>query len=216
MSRRFFAPVFLAVLSSVSLADEAATKAAAAPATGKDGLPEYSVPLPQDKLPTAKDPGFFDRHPLSMPTFKMPKVDTAKYKPTAGYVGFGLFNDMLNIHGDIPTPAGHFYLRAGRFMDTNAFSSVNGGWRTPITGTVDTNGYSAGIFGGQIIADSFARHPYNRMGIGADMSYQWINAHTMKVATVGLGFGEPRKENGETKLAKPVMFFSYTIDLKVF
>jgi len=169
-----------------------------------------------DRLPTATRQGFMKRHPVSMPKMSMPKPDWSTWKPSAVYAGGTLLNDMVGVNTVALTGKGIFYARLGRFVNLDQGVALNGGWRRPITGTVSTNGYSGGVFLGHLMGDSYGGEKYNRLGIGADLTYQWVNAHTLKSFGVGVGVGEERTGvKGEKKRAKPGAFFSYSVSLKV-
>lgn len=169
-----------------------------------------------DRLPTATRPGFIKRHPVSMPKMSLPKTDWSTWKPSAVYAGGSLLNDMLGVNTVALTGKGIFYARLGRFVNTDQGVALNGGWRRPITGMVSTNGYSGGVFFGHLMGDSHDGEKYNRLGVGADLTYQWVNAHTLKSFGVGVGVGEERTGvKGDKKRAKPGAFFSYSVSLKV-
>ncbi|HEX5360982.1 MAG TPA: hypothetical protein VFW49_07840 [Fluviicoccus sp.] len=174
------------------------------------------IPVPDDHLPVAKRPNFFQLHPLTMPKMSMPKPDFAKFKPSAGYVGAGVFNDMLGLNGTVLTPNGVFYGRVGRFADNNEGVAFNAGWRHPLTAAVNENGYQLGLFAGQIIGDGLNGKAINRVGAGADLSYQWAGPHSLRVFSVGVGVGEPLTEGASRLRTKPTSFFSYTVSLKLF
>lgn len=170
-----------------------------------------------DRLPTAERPGYWQRNPVTLPKMTMPKPDWTAFKPRTVHVGGAVFNTMLGVQASAMTDKGVFYTRLGRFIDLNEGIAVHGGWRKPITGTVTTSGYSGGIFVGHIIGDTFNGRAWNRLGAGGDFSYQWVNDHTLKVLSVGVGVGEERAEAGvPKKRAEPTAFFSYSVGLKLF
>lgn len=217
MLRRFARLIALIplVLAQAAVADEAVQ--AQEPPAVPSAPAEVSEPaLPNDRLPTAERPGFFKRHPLTLPKLSMPDPEFAKYKPLGGYAGVGFFNDMIAVNGMAPTEKGQFYLRVGRFFNSNEGIAVNGGWRYPLKGAVTENGYMAGVFAGHIIGESLGGKVFNRLGAGADLAYQWVNPHTVKVLAIGIGVGEEDRLNGYKQRAKPEAFFSYTVNLKVF
>ena len=75
MSRRFRAFFLLVAFPAIVMADEAPSAAGTAPAATPADSGENAVAVPQDRLPTAPEPGFLYRHPLSMPkvsVFQMP------------------------------------------------------------------------------------------------------------------------------------------------
>lgn len=139
-------------------------------------------------------------------------------KPVSTYVGVGLFSDMLNANVETVTDLGNFYLRVGRFMESDAGPAFNMGWRHPVTGGRDESGYFVGAFLGQVIASQQAnRQDYHRNGAGFDISYQWVNEHTRKTVSVGLGTGFSRRVDGSAnEPSGPRAFFSFSTALKVF
>lgn len=139
-------------------------------------------------------------------------------KPVSTYVGVGLFSDMLNANVETVTDLGNFYARVGKFMEADTSPAVNIGWRYPISAERDESGYFMGVFVGHVIASSFKGEDYNRNGAGFDLSYQWVNEHTRKTVTVGLGTGFDRKVDGAAKgeVPAPRAFFSFSTALKVF
>jgi hypothetical protein len=179
--------------------------------------PEAVIAYPNDRLPTAERPGFFKLHPLTLPSIKPPKIEIKDWKPGAGYIGAGFFNDMVSVDSTVLTPKGIFYARVGRFMDAGEGVAVNGGWRNPLNGKSNANGYAVGVFVGHVIGDSLDNKVYNRLGGGADISYQWVNEHTLKVFSIGLGAGKVDEGiRGGRKSSTPKAFFSYSVSLKVF
>lgn len=143
----------------------------------------------------------------------------AKLKPVSTYIGVGLFDDMLNINAETVTDLGNFYIRTGKFMESDAGAAFNMGWRYPITGKRDDSGYFLGAFLGNVIAASSSSGDYNRNGAGLDISYQWVNEHTRKTVSVGMGTGFSRKVDGGAKdgvPAAPRVFVSFSTALKVF
>ena len=142
-----------------------------------------------------------------------------KLKPVSTYIGIGLFDDMLNINAETVTDLGNFYVRTGKFLESNAGAAFNMGWRYPITAGRDESGYFVGAFLGQVLADSYAREDYNRNGAGLDISYQWVNDYTRKTFSVGLGTGFSRKVDSAAKdgiPAAPRVFISFNTALKMF
>ena len=141
----------------------------------------------------------------------------AKMKPVSTYVGLGLFDDMLNANVETVTDAGNFYLRVGRFMESNASDiAANVGWRTPITNGRDDSGYFAGVFIGHVIGASRQGEDYNRLGAGADLSYHWVGEYTRSIISVGIGTGFSEKVvANELEPAAPRMFFSFSTALKM-
>ena len=138
-------------------------------------------------------------------------------KPVSTYAGIGLFDDMLNANVETVTDMGNFYLRVGKFMESHAGMAVNAGWRYPITGERDESGYFMGVFLGQVIASSYTHEDELRNGIGFDLSYQWVNDHTRKTISVGLGTGFSEEvEHDSNEPAQPKAFFSFSTALKVF
>ncbi|HEX5276906.1 MAG TPA: hypothetical protein VFW42_04470 [Fluviicoccus sp.] len=197
-------------------AGTAAEAPAASPEVPAAAEVPATVPVPDGRLPVAKRPGFFQLHPITLPKMSMPKPDYNKFKPSAGYAGVGFFNDMLALNGTVLTPNGVFYGRIGRFADNNEGIAVNAGWRRPFTAAVNENGYQAGFFAGQIIGDGLNGKNINRKGAGADLSYQWVGEHSLRVFSVGVGVGEPLTEGGARLRTKPTSFISYTLSLKLF
>lgn len=144
---------------------------------------------------------------------------TAKLKPVSTYIGVGLFDDMLNVNAETVTDLGNFYIRTGKFMESDAGAAFNMGWRYPITGKRDDSGYFVGAFLGHVIAASSSSGDYNRNGTGLDISYQWVNEHTRKTISVGMGTGFSRKVDGGARddvPAAPRVFVSFSAALKVF
>lgn len=189
----------------------------AAPAAAPAVVTESTIPYPNDRLPTAERPGYFKLHPLTLPSIKPPKIEIKDWKPGAGYIGAGFFNDMVSFDSTVLTPKGIFYARVGRFMDAGEGVAVNGGWRNPLNGKSNANGYAVGVFVGHVIGDSLDNKVYNRLGGGADISYQWVNEHTLKVFSIGLGAGKVDEGiRGGRKSSTPKAFFSYSVSLKVF
>ncbi len=138
-------------------------------------------------------------------------------KPVSTYVGVGLFDDMANVNIETVTDLGNFYARVGKFIETSAGPAANFGWRYPITGTRDEEGYFMGVFIGHVIGGSFDGKEYNRTGAGADLSYHWVTEHTRKVISVGLGTGFSDRVDPKSKeVAAPRAFFSFSTALKVF
>ena len=139
-------------------------------------------------------------------------------KPVSVYTGVGLFSDMLNINNEAVTDIGNFYLRVGKFMESEAGAAFNMGWRYPITGGRDESGYFVGAFFGQVVASvRDGNQEYHRNGGGLDISYHWVNEHTRKTISVGLGTGFSRRVDGNaTEPAQPRAFFSFSTALKVF
>lgn len=142
-----------------------------------------------------------------------------KLKPVSTYIGIGLFDDMLNINAETVTDLGNFYVRTGKFLESNAGAAFNMGWRYPITAGRDESGYFVGAFLGHVIAASSNGDDYNRNGAGLDISYQWVNEHTRKTVSVGMGSGFSRKLDGGAKdnvPAAPKVFISFNTALKMF
>jgi hypothetical protein len=139
-------------------------------------------------------------------------------KPVSVYTGVGLFSDMLNINNEAVTDLGNFYLRVGKFMESDAGAAFNMGWRYPITGGRDESGYFVGAFVGQVVASVRDNNQeYHRNGAGLDISYHWVNEHTRKTMSVGLGTGFSRRVDGNAnEPAQPRAFFSFSTALKVF
>jgi len=139
-------------------------------------------------------------------------------KPVSTYVGVGLFSDMLNANVETVTDLGNFYLRVGRFMESDAGAAFNMGWRHPVTGGRDESGYFVGAFLGQVVASvKDNNEDYHRNGAGFDISYQWVNEHTRKTVSVGLGTGFSRRVDGSAnEPSGPRAFFSFSTALKVF
>ena len=143
----------------------------------------------------------------------------AKLKPVSTYIGIGLFDDMLNINAETVTDLGNFYARTGKFMESDAGAAFNIGWRYPITAEHDESGYFVSAFLGHVIAASSSGGDYNRNGAGLDISYQWVNEHTRKTVSVGMGSGFSRKLDGGAKdgvPAAPRVFISFNTALKMF
>ena len=103
-------------------------------------------------------------------------------------------------------------------MESDAGPAFNMGWRHPVTGGRDESGYFVGAFLGQVIASQQAnRQDYHRNGAGFDISYQWVNEHTRKTVSVGLGTGFSRRVDGSAnEPSGPRAFFSFSTALKVF
>lgn len=139
-------------------------------------------------------------------------------KPVSSYIGVGLFSDMLNANVETVTDLGNFYLRVGRFMESDAGAAFNMGWRYPVTGGRDESGYFVGAFLGQVVASvRDGNQDYHRNGAGLDISYQWVNEHTRKTVSVGLGTGFSRRVDGSAnEPSGPRAFFSFSTALKVF
>lgn len=139
-------------------------------------------------------------------------------KPVSTYVGVGLFSDMLNANVETVTDLGNFYLRVGRFMESDAGAAFNMGWRHPVTGGRDESGYFVGAFLGQVVASvKDYNQDYHRNGAGLDISYQWVNEHTRKTVSVGLGTGFSRHvDSSVNERSSPRAFFSFSTALKVF
>ena len=140
----------------------------------------------------------------------------AKMKPVSTYVGLGLFDDMLNANVETVTDAGNFYLRVGKFIESNASDiAANVGWRMPITNGRDESGYFMGFFVGHVIGASRASGDYNRLGAGADLGYHWVSEYTRKEFSVGLGTGFSEElVSNELEPAAPRIFISFSIALK--
>lgn len=139
-------------------------------------------------------------------------------KPVSVYTGVGLFSDMLNTNAEAVTDLGNFYLRVGKFMESNAGAAFNMGWRYPVTGGRDESGYFVGAFIGQVVASVRDNNQeYHRNGAGLDISYHWVNEHTRKTISVGLGSGFSRRVDGSAnEPSGPRAFFSFSTALKVF
>lgn len=139
-------------------------------------------------------------------------------KPVSVYTGVGLFSDMLNVNTEAVTDLGNFYVRVGRFMESDAGAAFNMGWRYPVTGGRDEEGYFVGAFLGQVVASTRdGNQEYHRNGAGLDISYQWVTEHTRKTVSVGLGTGFSRRVDGNaSEPAQPRAFFSFSTALKVF
>ena len=137
-------------------------------------------------------------------------------KPVSTYVGIGLFDDMLNANVETVTDLGNFYLRAGKFMESDASDiAANVGWRMPITNGRDESGYFMGFFVGHVIGASRASGDYNRLGAGADLGYHWVSEYTRKEFSVGLGTGFSEElVSNELEPAAPRIFISFSIALK--
>ena len=104
-------------------------------------------------------------------------------------------------------------------MESDAGAAFNIGWRYPITAERDKSGYFVGAFLGHVIAASSSGGDYNRNGAGLDISYQWVNEHTRKTVSVGMGSGFSRKLDGGAKdgvPAAPRVFISFNTALKMF
>jgi hypothetical protein len=141
----------------------------------------------------------------------------AQMKPVSTYVGVGLFDDMVHVNVETVTDMGNFYARVGKFIEADANMAANVGWRYPITGTRDEEGYFMGFFIGHVIASSFAEKDHNRSGAGAEMSYHWVTEHTRKVISVGLGTGFSDRVDPKSKeVAAPRIFIGFSTALKVF
>ncbi|MCB1674119.1 MAG: hypothetical protein KDI00_05575 [Pseudomonadales bacterium] len=142
-----------------------------------------------------------------------------KLKPVSTYMGVGLFDDMLNVNVESVTDLGNFYFRTGKFLESHAGAAFNMGWRYPVTSPRDASGYFVGAFLGQVMASSYNGEEYHRNGAGLDISYQWVNQHTRKTISVGMGSGFSRKADGSAKdgvPAGPKVFVSFSTALKVF
>ncbi|PTQ88184.1 hypothetical protein [Agitococcus lubricus] len=139
-------------------------------------------------------------------------------KPVSTYAGIGLFNDMLHANVETVTDLGNFYVRVGSFIEADTGEvAANVGWRHPITNGRDESGYFLGAFIGHVIASSYNRDDYLRLGMGFDLSYQWVNEHTRKTISVGLGSGfDDRVDPNATEVAAPKVFMSFSTALKVF
>lgn len=141
----------------------------------------------------------------------------AQAKPVSAYVGIGLFSDMVNVNVETVSDLGNVYARVGQFAEADTGVAANVGWRYPITGTRDEAGYFMGFFMGHVIASGAGGKNYLRRGVGADMSYHWVNEHTRKVLSVGLGTGFSEKvDNSAKEAAAPRIFLSFSTALKVF
>lgn len=139
-------------------------------------------------------------------------------KPVSVYTGVGLFSDMLNVNTEAVTDLGNFYMRVGKFMESEAGAAFNMGWRYPVTGGRDESGYFVGAFLGQVVASvRNGNQEYHRNGAGLDISYHWVNEHTRKTVSVGLGTGfSDRVDSNANEPAQPRAFFSFSTALKVF
>lgn len=143
----------------------------------------------------------------------------SKLKPVSTYLGVGLFDDMLNVNIESVTDLGNFYVRTGRFLESKAGVALNAGWRYPVTSGRDESGYFVGAFLGQVMASSYDSEEYHRNGAGLDISYQWVNEHTRKTVSVGMGSPFSRKADGSAKdgvSSEPTVFVSFNMALKVF
>ncbi len=140
----------------------------------------------------------------------------SKMKPVSTYVGVGLFDDMLHVNAETVTDLGNFYIRVGKFMESNAGEvAANVGWRTPITNERDESGYFMGLFIGHVIGASKNNEDYNRLGAGADLGYHWVGEYTRKEFSIGIGTGFSEQiVSNEPEPAAPRIFVSFNIALK--
>ncbi len=135
--------------------------------------------------------------------------------PDDFYLGIGMFNDMLNVNMEfVSEDWGNIAVRVGQFRDTGEGIAGNVSWRKPLTSdNPKEDGYFIGVFAGQVVGDSLAGEKYNRLGAGAEMGFHWVNDHTRKVFSVGIGAAEPLEEGGKKKDAVPTIFFEFSIGL---
>lgn len=129
------------------------------------------------------------------------------------YYGVGLFDDMSNVNVEYVSPWGNFIVRAGRFYGVEGLAA-NMSWRKPLdSDDGNSTGFYIGAFGGHIAAVNIAEHGYERLGLGGEMSYQWVSEYTRKELAVGLGAAEPLKVGNTEYSADPSIYVSFSVSL---
>lgn len=146
-----------------------------------------------------------------------PKVDTAGLEKV--YAGVGFTNDLLHVNAEVPTGFGNVYAKLGGFVssDNNEVAGLVG-FRYPysLNGT-DKNGYYLGGFLGHIEASDLGGKGYNRLGVGTELSYVWMNSARISAVSIGVGIGEQKKgSNGVRDHASPIALFSYTFNFGIY
>lgn len=129
------------------------------------------------------------------------------------YVGVGLFSDMMNVNVEKVTRWGNFMLRMGRFQGVEGLAA-NVAWHTPLEGDDgNATGFYLGAFAGHVAGESINEQGYERLGLGGEMSYQWVTEYTRRELAVGLGTAEPLKEGNVEYTADPTIFISFSMAL---
>lgn len=140
-------------------------------------------------------------------------ADAAPANPNDLYVGLGLFSDMMNVNVEKVTPWGNFMVRVGRFQGVEGLA-YNATWRTPLEGDDgNATGFYLGAFAGHVAGESIANHGYQRMGLGGEMSYQWVTEYTRRELAVGLGAAEPLEVARVKYTADPAIYISFSMAL---
>lgn len=129
------------------------------------------------------------------------------------YVGLGLFSDMMNVNVEKVTPWGNFMVRVGRFQGVEGLA-YNAAWRTPLEGEDgNATGFYLGAFVGHVAGETISDHGYQRMGLGGEMSYQWVTEYTRRELAVGLGAAEPLTVGRVEYTADPALYVSFSMAL---
>lgn len=134
------------------------------------------------------------------------------------YGGAGFTNDFVHLNTELPTPYGTVYAKAGTFLSGSNDPAGLVGFRYPysLTGE-DLNGYYVGGFVGHISSDSIDNKEYNRLGLGGELSYVWMNSARISAASVGLGVGQRKTgKNGTEDKPKPMVLFSYSLNFGLY
>lgn len=142
--------------------------------------------------------------------------ELASRSPHDKFIGVGMFDDMLHFNGEIATDYGNFIVRLGKFTEATDGAVGNIGWRKPLTGEDgQTSGYYIGGFIGHVRVDTLGGEVHNRLGLGADLGYHWLNDNTRKILSVGLGTAESVAAGGKKIEAEPYLFFNFSVAIGI-
>jgi hypothetical protein len=126
-------------------------------------------------------------------------------------------NALLHVNAEMPTKWGNAYAKVGQFYDGKGVAGQVG-FRYPYlyTGT-DKNGYYLGGFVGHVENDIVNFERYNRLGVGMELSYVWLNSDRLAAASVAVAFGEHKESNGViARRTQPMILFGYSFNIGVF
>ena len=151
-------------------------------------------------------------HADDNPYLPEPKLKDARV--STWNVGAGFTKKLLHTNLEWVNPYGIAYAKAGVFLNDDNPFGAQVGFRYPyyLTGT-DKNGYYIGAYAGHISTQMVDNKEETRLGAGIDLAYVLLNNERISAFSVGIGVGEPVKnDQGETlKKAEPVLQFSYSL-----
>lgn len=139
------------------------------------------------------------------------------------YLGLGLSNELMHAIAEKPTRIGNFYARVGQFYDGEGVAGQVG-YRYPykLTGK-NNNGVYVGAFVGHVEDDRDTSNPvaedqrYNRLGVGADLSYVWFDSTRISALSVGVYVPEKKVlSDGTQRQTEPALMFSYSLAAGLF